>query len=82
MTIMRGDEDVTEEIMNLAETLRKGEHGRKQRASVYLALTRVLVLIEQIPPPWLDDCVDKVRTEVIRLRGEISDYDSPPLQVD
>jgi len=71
MTIMRGGKDVTDEILNHAERLRAGPHGRKQRDALFGILTKAILEIEEIPVPWLDDCIENTRSAVAELRDRI-----------
>lgn len=71
MTIMRGGKDVTDEILNQAERLRAGPHGRKQRDALTAILAKAILEIEKISAPWLDDCIENTRSAVAALRDRI-----------
>ena len=71
MTIMRDGKDVTQEILARAESLRSSPHGRRQRDALFGVLTKAILAIEEIPPPWLDDCIENARAAVVELRNRI-----------
>jgi len=71
MTIMRGGHDVTQEILDHAEALRAGPHGRRQRDMLFGILTKALLSFEDIPVPWLDDCIEATRSALRELRAAI-----------
>lgn len=71
MTIMRGGRDVTQEIIQRAAALRAGPHGRKQRERLFGVLTKALLSIEEIPVPWLDDCIGTAHSALSELRDTI-----------
>ena len=56
MTIMRGGKDVTDD---------------KQRDALFGILTKAILEIEEIPVPWLDDCIENTRSAVAELRDRI-----------